>query len=772
MPQDKLQQAKERYADARDACREQYERIREDFRFSNPADPRQWSAAAEKGRAGRPMHTLDRTNQFVQHVVNKHREAKSSADILPADSKADIQTAKAIKGIIRHIEYTSRADIAWDTASDHQARGGLGWVRVLPKVSNPETNEQDILIQRVHDPLSCMLDPDCVEPDGSDANYGFCETTMSLKAFERAYPKKAKTSFDSEGWFGDDSLRIAEYLHVEEEKINSVVIEGPEGRMTLSEDEYWKLAQQTGFKPPVSSTFVGKKRVVKWCKMTGADILEETIFPSQFIGLVPVQGHELWVDGKKYLCGLVRRLMDGQRLHNFEMSALTESLMSQPKAPFLLSQRAVDGHEDEWQKLNSGNPAYLTYNDVDTESDKAINQPQRLAPPNFPVAYSNAADIASREMEASVGMHPSLFGQGSRSISGRAKMADQQAGETATFHFADNLRVSQTQVYRIVVDMLPIVYSGDRQAKILGEDGQQSSIQINPRLETASQSQRGKLVAINPGVGRYDVRVKIGPSFTTIREELGVKLQELAKVNPPLATAIVPILMQLEGMPEADKVGRIAMAMLPPEIRQAYEDDDNSEMPAAAKAQINEQGQQIQKMAAAMEQAGKVIEDLQSQVQEKNDLVQAEAKTAMAEIKSAQKDLKYQADSVKSQERELQDTKRIVQLELQLEQVKSVKELEAIAKASQETKAQEDDEMNKQAIEALAALQSALETGQKMLADQLERQAKMLATMNEATLEALDEVAEAALAKREITLHRDKAGKPIGATSVPTETIQ
>jgi hypothetical protein len=769
---DQLQTARERYADARDACREQYDRIREDFKFSNPACPQQWDDFATTARKGRPMHTLDRTNQFVQHYVNKSRESKTSADILPADSNADIQTAKALKGMIRHIEYTSRADIAWDTASDHQARGGLGWVRILPKIVNPETNEQEILIQRVHDPLSCMLDPDSVEPDGADSNYAFCEQTLTKKAFERLYPKKKTESFESDGWYGEDGVRIAEYFYVEEEKVNNVTIDGPEGRITISEDEYWTLAQQIGYKPPVAATFVGKKRIVKWCKMSGAEILEETEFPSQWIGLVPVQGHELWVEGKKYLCGLVRRLMDGQRLHNYEMSALTEALMVQPKAPFMLSNRAIDGHEDEWQRLNSGNPAYLTYNDVDPDSDRPINAPQRLSPPNYPAAYAQSAESAVREMEASVGMHPSLFGQGSRSVSGRAKIADQQAGETATFHFADNRRVSQTQAYRIVVDMLPRVYDSSRQARILGEDGEQSTVQINTQMGSASQSRNGKLVAINPGVGRYDVRVKIGPSFTTIREELGVKIQEMSKGNPAFATAITPILMQLEGMPEADKVARIALAMLPPEVQKAYHDDDTSEIPPAAKAQIGEMGEQIQQMAQAMEQASKVIQDLQGQIQEKNDLVQAEAKTAMTEIQAAQKELKYQAEAVKVQGRELQDTKRIVELELEVNQMKKTRELENIFRAAEEQKDSEDSEVDKQAISALAALQQAIENGNKMLADQLQRQAQMMATMSTATTEALEELAESVTAKREITLHRDKTGKPIGATSVATGTVQ
>ena len=117
---DQLVEAKERYSDARDACSDQYARIREDFRFSNPADPQQWDSTAVTERGKRPTLVMDRTNQFVQHVVNSHRQSETHTDVIPSDSKADPDVAQKIKGIFRHIEYTSRSDIAWDMASDHQ----------------------------------------------------------------------------------------------------------------------------------------------------------------------------------------------------------------------------------------------------------------------------------------------------------------------------------------------------------------------------------------------------------------------------------------------------------------------------------------------------------------------------------------------------------------------------------------------------------------------------------------------------------------------------
>lgn len=776
MAQDRLQKAKEDYADCKDHVSEQYERIREDFRFSNPAAPEQWDCGVVKNRAGRPMHTLDRTNQFVQHVVNNLREAKTSADVLPEDSNADIDVAKVIKGMFRHIEYISRADIAWDTAVDHQARGGLGWVRVIPKLMDPRTNEQDIMVLRVNDPTSCLLDPNSTEPDGSDAMMGFCETAYTEKAFKAAWPKAATVSFDTDGWFAEDSIRVVEHFHVKETAKNNIVIVDPDGaQMTLGEDEYWALAKQIGYQPQVLSTFVGKKRAVTWSKLSGAEILEETVYPSQWIGLVPVLGHELWVDGKRYLCGLVRRLMDGQRLHNFEMSALTESLMVQPKAPFLVPARALEGYEDDWKRLNSGNPSYLPYNDLDDEGNP-IAQPSRLAPPNFPIAYANAADMAVREMEASVGMHPSVFGQKTNSISGRAKLADQAAGNIATFHFADNKRVAQQHVYRIILDMMPTIYSGSRQARIMGEDGQQSSMQINPNLQQAGQRQGGKLVAINPSVGRYGVHLKVGPSYSTLNEEMGIRLQELGKGNPVLAAALTPIMMEMSGMPQADRIARVAIAMLPPEVQKAYHEEETSDMPPAAKAQIGEQGKQIEQMASAMDQAGKVIQDLQEQVNAKNDVVKAEAKGAMGEIKAAQQDLAAQSAALDAQKRELMDTKKIVSLEMQIDELKRQQTAHQDEMMSEQAKGKEQATTQTAGNDALAELARIIEQGQTAVAKALEQNVKAMAQLQNLTVSALGDLAEVAGASREITLKKAPDGTTIGATSTvvmpESETLQ
>jgi hypothetical protein len=628
--QDSLVRAKEKFKDAQEAVSENHARMREDLRFSNPADPQQWTDTAREFRKGRPCMTFDRTNQFIAQVVNDGRQNKPAIHCVPVDSTADPAVAEKLNGVIRHIEYTSRAGIAYDTALEYAARVGLGWMRVVPEVMRQETNEQEIRIKRVHDPLSVLLEAGWTEPDGSDALCGFVETTMSNKAFERQYPKAKKEAWDGDGWFSEETTRICEYFYIEEESENRIVVDVGGQRLTVTEDEYWQAAAQMGVKPPVIETFMAKKRRVMWQKLTGCEVLEETEFPSRFLPIVPVIGYELWVEGKRYLCGMTRRLMDGQRAYNYERSAFIESVALQPKAPFMAPAEAIDGYEDEWKKLNQGNPAYLTYNSLD-EQGNAIPMPQRQMPPALPVAFAQGGQIASQDMEASIGMHKANLGQQGNETSGRAIRARQQEGDTANFHYIDNLSRSIEQLGRIVVDMIPRIYDTPRQARIVGEDGEQSFVKVDPEMGQAVKKEGKKVVAINPNVGAYDVRVKAGPSYTTLRQESAEQIAQMIQAAPDLMPIIGDVWVRMQDWPEGEKIAQRLKSMLPAQIQQ-MEAEDGPEIPPEIMGQLQQLQQQNQQMQQALQQAAQEIDSNEQKLQAE---VEKARMSAMASVEVA-----------------------------------------------------------------------------------------------------------------------------------------
>jgi hypothetical protein len=626
MAQDTHRQALEEFENAREAMSEQYSKMREDLRFSDPSDPQQWDQLATQLRKGRPCLTFDRTNQFIAQVVNQGRQNKPAIHCMPADSQADIAVAEQLNGIVRHIEYVSRAGIAYDTALEYAARIGLGWFRVVPEVMRPETNEQEIRIKRIADPLSCYLEAGWTEPDGSDAMVAFIETIMPIAAFRRMWPKAKDQSWEGtpHGWFIDDKMvRICERFKVIEKKEHRIAIPSDGQEVIVTEDEYHQLRQQTGIEIP-ARPFEVKTRKVRWDKLSGCDVLEETDYPSQHLPLIPVIGHELMVDGQRHLCGMTRRLMDSQRAYNYERSAFIESMAMQPKAPFMAAAEAVEGHENAWAALNSGNPAVLPFNHVD-ESGNQIPVPARVMPPAFPVAFAQGGQIASADMESAVGMFRANLGQPGGAESGRAKREDKVAGDTANFHYVDNLARSIEQLGRVIVDMIPRVYDTARQARIVGVDGKQSFVGIDPEMQEPVKKQGKKIVAINPNVGAYDVRVKTGPAYTTLREEQSEQLANMMQSAPALTPVLADLWVGAQDWPEAEKARKRLALMLPPQVQEA-EADDGEDLPPAAMAQIGQLQQQVAELSAALEAAYDETQQMEQQ---------AKANAQTAQIKEA-----------------------------------------------------------------------------------------------------------------------------------------
>lgn len=606
--QDKHRQAVELYEDAKEAWAENHARMLEDLKFSNPADDsNQWDAESRKLRRGRVTLSFDRTNQYKTQVVNEARKNKPAITTAPADSKADIAVAKRIDGMIRHIEYASRAAIAYDTAVMHAADCGVGWFRITPRVIKQYSNHQEIRIERVADPLSIVI-LNSTEPDGSDATNGFAETMMPRRQFKAEYPKCDISSWNGyTDWSTPDCIKICEHQYVVDEEENWITIGNPETgeELDLSEDDYWELAGKIGYKPEVLKdeegrprTFKTTKRKVMWQKLSGSELLQETEFPAPWIGMVPVIGYETFIEGKRFLCGLTRRLRSGQIAYNYERSAGIEQVALQPKAPILVAVAAVDqNNKAAWENMNRDSPAYLPWIHKDDEGNP-VPMPSRLSPPTLATAYQAGAQMALADMEAAVGITRTGNLGAPSSESGIALRTRKESGDTATYHFPNNESLSIEHGGRIVVAMLPRVYDTKRFARILGVDGQHGEVMVNPELgQAVRRKQDGTIAEINLGVGQYDVRVKAGPSYTTQREAAADNIAEMLRSAPGFTPILGPALMKLRDAPDAEKYARMMIATLPPNLQQiANEGDDDN---PAAKANENEQ---LKQALTAMQQ--------------------------------------------------------------------------------------------------------------------------------------------------------------------------
>jgi hypothetical protein len=227
-PDEFLRIARERYARAEAAEHKIRSAANRDLRFLAGDQWDQKDLQARRNTAGdqvRPALTFNKLPPYCDQITNRQRQNKPGVKVSPQGGGADPATAEILQGIIRHIEYISQADVAYDTAFDYAVSSSFGYWRYVTEYVDDRSTNQEIKVARIKDPSTVRSDPDAEEVDESDAMWKFVYRVMSREAFKRAYPdsETAQTNFAPVGgftapsWLQGDNCIVAEYWQVEPE---------------------------------------------------------------------------------------------------------------------------------------------------------------------------------------------------------------------------------------------------------------------------------------------------------------------------------------------------------------------------------------------------------------------------------------------------------------------------------------------------------------------------------------------------------------------------
>lgn len=585
----------------------------------------QWPAEAVRQREldGRPCMTFNRLPAFLRQVTNDQRQNTPGIKVHPVDSGADVETAEVIQGLIRHIEYSSDSDVAYDTAVNSAAACGRGVFRLLTEYESPDSFNQIIKFKRERNPLNVYIDPYSQCPDGSDMRFAFINDTMSKDEFKRQYPNATVTdgiSITAIGdsanhWMPEGQVTVAEYYWIEEKKATLVMLS--DGSTGYKEDLNEEVAAANGI------TIVAQRgttrRKVRWAKITACDVLEEADIPCKWIPVFPVYGEELDVEGKVIRKGLVRDAKDPCQMYNFWMTSATEEVALRPKIPFIGAEGQFEVDKAKWATANSKTYPYIQYKTVALNGQLAP-PPQRQAMADVPVGVLQMAMHATEDIKATTGIHDASLGARSNETSGRAILARQREGDVSNFHFTDNLNRAVRHAGRCIVDMIPRIYDTARVVQIRGEDEAMSSAQIN---QPVMDEQAGVERILNDlTVGKYDVTISAGPSYTTQRQEAAEGMSNLAQAWPPLMDTAGDLVVKNLDWPGAEEISERIKRRIPPQIIGGEE---------GAEAQIPpEVAQQMQQLQQALEQATKELQDAQTGLAKAR--IDADSKVEVAHI--------------------------------------------------------------------------------------------------------------------------------------------
>lgn len=561
--EDVLGEIIDRFKEAYDAAGENYDNAIADLEF---LEGDQWPSDLKADRIadGRPCLVINKLPAFTNQVIGDIRRNEPSIKIKPVDSKADPEVAEIMTGLIKNIEMQSEAEIAYDTAAESAVRCGIGAFRIGTDYAADDSFDQDIKFYRIKNPFTIYWDPAAQNFDKSDARYCFITEKIPRDEFQRLYPNASLIQFEGGKdrnilWGNDKSIRVAEYFkRVDDKKILYMIRNKLTGEEQVTENGPYNTNWEEVRKREVES------QKVVWYKATQHEILEgPQDWPGKHIPICMVYGEEVNIENKTVYNGMIRNARDPQRLYNYSRSSGAEIISLAPKAPYLVTMRQIANYQKIWDQAHKRNYPYLPY-DADHENPQAI--PKRAEPVGVNTGIQAEIMTADQELHDTTGLQQASLGKKSNEKSGKAILARQREGDIGNFTYYDNLGRALKYAGKILVDLIPRIYDTARVVRIINPDGQDKMVQINqPFMEEGPNGAVEKIFDLT--MGKYDVVVSIGPSYTTQRDEAAENMMAFINAVPNAGPLIADLFAKNLDWPGAAEIEKRLKLLLPPALQ-------------------------------------------------------------------------------------------------------------------------------------------------------------------------------------------------------------
>ena len=689
-----MQQALDRFKLGSDADIEQRNREMDALRFQVPElcwptevkDQRKPQLIGGVAIPQRPMLSIPSLDQPIQLVLNSEKSAHLGVTIHPLSDDAEEKTAEVLQGLYRRIEVESRASLARSWAFERAVKAGRGFYRVItePDPDSDDPFDQRIMIKRILQQGSVVLDPFSQEPDGSDGQWAFLVNDMPWDTYKRRYPKSAMANFsedelsaigtETQHWISGTegagrAVRVAEYYRLEYTTSEKVLLDDgsdatageiPEGRTARTGTD--------------ARTRIEKTPILYWSTINAIEELEpKQQMDGRYIPIIPVVGRELIpFESERRWVGMIEPNRDAVRLLNYSASSAVEMASLETKAPYTMVEGQEEGHEQEWQLANVRNFPYLRYRNVSLNGIPAP-PPQRTQVDTSRLGPSMLLLQQAREfIQQGTGAFESALGQQtSNAKSGRAILALQNQHESGSGHFLDNLaEISMTYEAKVVMDLIPHIYDRPgRIARILDKEDEPKTVMLNQPFTMNPQTKRpqaapvpagpppmarpggalppqmsgGPIPMAGPGgppigpppppgppmkpvenydlrKGRYGVTVSIGKSYKSRREQGADEMGTLFQANPSMFPILGDIYFKFRDFPGHLEASERMKKLLPPPL------------------QVQEEGPDPKQLQQQLQQSGQMIEQLTKALDEKTRLLEMDSQKLQMQAQQAQGD--------------------------------------------------------------------------------------------------------------------------------------
>ena len=573
----------------------------------------QWPSDVRATRVAwqEPCLEFNQLKQFVSQVVNDQLQNQPGIRVHPAGGDASEEVAEIMQGLIRGIEYDSKAKDTYKNGFKLAVSGGRGWWRVCSEYEADDGFDQKLVVKPILDSNTVFADTAYTMPDGSDRNFVFVVSTFTKDQFAAKWPKADPVSWDRMPAYwtdGKDTIVVADYYRrVCKSRTMVRMSDGMSG---------WK---DTMPDLPPGVTIKAERSVetwsVEWFTIGGGQqLLEEYEWPGTMIPVICCAGEDLILDGKRVYQGLTTPARDAQSMLNFGMTQQATQLALSPRAPWVMAEGQNEGYEEMWRDANTKNWSELIYKPT-TIGGVLVPPPRRTEPAMVSQGWDHWVQTMLGMIKSSMGMYEQSLGMKGNETSGRAIIAREKQGDTATFNFVHNWHMAIDLTGRIVVECIPTFYDAQRIVSIIGNDDTKELVTINEA--SVEPDETGALQAITKNditKGRYAVTVESGPSFSTKRQESAELLSQMVTANPALMQVAGDLIMKAQDIPDADVIAERLHLTLPPQILEAEKAKEAEKNGQPAGPDPQQMMGQMQEMKGHLDQAAQTMQSMQDHI--------------------------------------------------------------------------------------------------------------------------------------------------------------
>jgi hypothetical protein len=219
--------------------------------------------------------------------------------------------------------------------------------------------------------------------------------------------------------------------------------------------------------PPMPPPLQAKQRPIKrvYQAFTAYEtLLEKMATPLRGLKRIPyIPFRALWDKNKKEWFGLLRALIDPQKQHNVEQSAIVQLMQLMPKGSWM-GPKGVFHNKHEWEEKIAQPGKMLEYN-------AARGKPEQIPTPPIPRHLIDMAMTRPQAMREICGVNVEMTGQRQGQDPGIVMEMRSKAAKTVLAPIFDNFRRSKKEFGKVLLAFIQTYVSPGRRIRVLGPEG-------------------------------------------------------------------------------------------------------------------------------------------------------------------------------------------------------------------------------------------------------------------------------------------------------------